>query len=82
MISLQTPTQSPTSLSLEPKVRAELIEWLASHWLENMSGRDLERFFLDIQYDYLGSYSDEELVEEIIGNMGEETFMETFSDEA
>ena len=39
-----------------------------------MDMRDLERFFLDIQTDYLRDYSDEELIGEIEDVTSEEDF--------
>jgi LmbE family N-acetylglucosaminyl deacetylase len=56
------------------KNREALIEFLATHWLDSMSNKDLETFFYDIQTDYLQSYSDEELIGEIEDVMSEEDF--------
>jgi len=60
--------------SLTDSQRDSLIEFLAKHWLDSMSTRDLERFFLDIQADYLKEYTDEELIGEIEDVTSEEDF--------
>jgi len=67
---------SPATLtkSLTDSQRDSLIEFLAKHWLDSMSTRDLERFFLDIQADYLKEYTDEELIGEIEDVTSEEDF--------
>ena len=74
MTSLPTVTKSQTSQSLTDTQRESLIEFLAKHWLDCMDMRDLERFFLDIQTDYLRDYSDEELIGEIEDVTSEEDF--------
>ena len=48
--------------SLTPEKRSALAEWLVERYLDGMTIRDLERFFIDIQLDYIGSYTDEELI--------------------
>ena len=59
-----TPTQSLTSpLSLTQ--RETLAEFIALKYLDAMSVGDLERFFLDVQMEYLGDYTDEEMIAEI-----------------
>ena len=72
--STMTQTKSQTSQSLTGTQRESLIEFLAKHWLDCMDMRDLERFFLDIQTDYLRDYSDEELIGEIEDVTSEEDF--------
>jgi hypothetical protein len=62
MISLQNPTQSLTSQSLTVEQRDYLIDLVAMRYLDSMNGRDLERFFLDTQAEYLREYTDEELL--------------------
>ena len=62
MISLKTPTKSPTFPALNPDQRYRLIEFVAERYLDSMDGRDLERFFLDVQREYLQEYSDDELI--------------------
>jgi len=64
MISLKTPTKSQT-LELSIEQRERLIDLVAERYLENMDVRDLERFFLDVQTEYLSGYTDEELLSEI-----------------
>lgn len=56
------------------KNRNALIKFLAQHWLDAVSLRDLEIFFYDAQIDYLESYTDEELIGEIEDVMSEEDF--------
>jgi hypothetical protein len=80
MISLPTPTKSPISQSLTDEKRAALIDLLAQRYLDSMSGRDLERFFLDIQAEYLQEYTDAELIEGIEDYTTEEEFQELFQD--
>ncbi len=62
--SLQTPTASPTS-PLSEAQRDTLAEFIALRYLDSLDLKDLERFFLDIQMDYLKDYTDEELIGEI-----------------
>lgn len=80
MISLPNPTQSLTSQSLTAEKREALIELLAQRYLDGMSGRDLERFFLDIQTDYLGQYTDEELITEVEDMTTDEEYAELFAE--
>lgn len=42
-----------------------LIEFIADRYLDNMDSRDLERFFLDEQLNYLKEFNDEELITEL-----------------
>lgn len=72
--STMTQTKSQTSQSLTDSQRESLIEFLAKHWLDCMDMRDLERFFFDIQTEYLRDYSDEELIGEIEDVTSEEDF--------
>ena len=62
MISLPKPTQSLTSQSLTVDQRDYLIDLVATRYLDGMNVRDLERFFFDIQAEYLKEYTDEELL--------------------
>jgi hypothetical protein len=80
MISLPTPTKSPISQSLTDEKREVLIELLAQRYLDSMSGRDLERFFLDIQAEYLREYTDAELIGEIEDYTTNEEFAELFNE--
>ena len=71
MTSLPTLTKSQTSQSLTAEQRDRLIDLVAERYLDSMDGRDLERFFYDIQTEYLKDYSDEELlgaVEDVFQN--------------
>lgn len=79
MISLK-PIKSPTYPSLTANKREALIELLAQRYLDGMSGRDLERFFLDIQTDYLQDYTDDELIGEIEDMTTEEEYAELFAE--
>ena len=63
MISLPTPTKSLTWLS--EKQREVLSEFIALRYLDSMDMRDLERFFIDTQMEYLKDYTDVELIGEI-----------------
>ncbi len=74
MISLQTPMKSQTSLSLTDEQRAHIAELVAERYLDSMDGRDLERFFLDIQLDYLKEYTDAELVDALEDVTDEDEF--------
>jgi hypothetical protein len=62
MISLPTPTKSPTLASLTPEQRFRLIGLIADRYLDNMDVDDLARFFHEAQREYLQEYDDEELV--------------------
>ena len=74
MISLPTPTKSPISQSLTDEQRAHIAELVAERYLDSMDGRDLERFFLDIQLDYLKEYTDAELVDALEDVTDEDEF--------
>ena len=80
MISLPNKTKSPISQSLTDEKRAALIELLAQRYLDGMSGRDLERFFLDLQTEYLQEYTDAELIGEIEDMTSDEEFEELFNE--
>ena len=80
MISLPTPTKSPTSQSLTDEKRAALIDLLAQRYLDSMSLKDLEVFFYDLQCEYLQEYTDAELIEGIEDYTTEEEFEELFNE--
>jgi hypothetical protein len=80
MISLKTPTKSLISQSLTDEKRAALIDLLAQRYLDSMSGRDLERFFLDIQAEYLQEYTDAELIGEVEDYTSDEEFEELLNE--
>jgi len=65
MISMPNPTQSLTSQPLTEAQRENLIELITERYLDQMNGRDLERFFLDVQGEYLSGYTDSELLGEV-----------------
>ena len=45
--------------------RETLAEFIALKYLDAMDVRDLERFFIDVQMEYLADYTDEEMIAEI-----------------
>jgi hypothetical protein len=56
---------------LTAEQRDRLIDLVAERYLDSMDLRDLERFFYDIQAEYLKDYNDEELlgaVEDVFQN--------------
>jgi glycine cleavage system regulatory protein len=59
---------------LTDEQRAHIAELVAERYLDNMDGRDLERFFLDIQLDYLKEYTDAELVDALEDVTDEDEF--------
>ena len=79
MISLQTPMKSQTSLSLTDEQRAHIAELVAERYLDSMDGRDLERFFRDIQLEYLKEYTDCELLDALEDVTNEEEFDEAIN---
>jgi len=81
MIALPSPVKTMTAQSLTPEKREYLVEFLANRYLDNMSVRDLERFFLDVQLDYLSSYNDEELIGEIEDYSTSEEYQQLFGEE-
>lgn len=66
--------------SLTPEKRSALVEWLVERYLDGMTTRDLERFFIDIQLDYIGSYTDEELIGEIEDMSTQEEYTELLNE--
>jgi hypothetical protein len=50
------------TLELSPEQRKLAISFLAERFLDNMSLKDLECFFIETQEDYLADYTDQELV--------------------
>ena len=74
MISLPTPTKFPISLSLTDEQREYISDLIATRYLDQMDSRDLERFFFDVQMDYLKEYTDDELVNALEDVTDEEEF--------
>lgn len=72
--STMTQTKSQTSQSLTDSKRESLVEFVAKYWLDSMSLKDLERFFYEVQTEYLREYSDEELIGEIEDITDDEEF--------
>jgi len=60
MISLQTPVKPLTE-----EQRERLESFVAEKYLDSISNPDLERFFLEVQTQYLQDYNDAELLEEV-----------------
>jgi hypothetical protein len=58
-------TELPTSQSLTVEQRDRLIDLVATRYLDSMDSRDLERFFFDVQTEYLKEYTDQELLEAV-----------------
>jgi len=80
MISLKTPTKSPILPNLNADQRYRLIEFIADRYLDSMGGRDLERFFLDVQRDYLQEYNDDELIGAMEDITNEDEYTEILED--
>jgi hypothetical protein len=80
MISMPNPTQSLTFQSLTAEQRERAIELVAERWLESMGGRDLERFFLDLQTEYLKEYTDDELLGAVEDVTSEDEYEEIFNE--
>jgi hypothetical protein len=55
----------PLTSPLSEAQRETLSEFIALKYLDSMDLRDLERFFIDVQMEYLKDYTDEELIGEI-----------------
>jgi hypothetical protein len=55
----------PLTSPLSEAQRETLAEFIALKYLDAMDLRDLERFFIDVQMEYLKDYTDEELIGEI-----------------
>ena len=72
--STMTQTKSQTFQSLTDSKRESLVEFVAKYWLDSMSLKDLERFFYEVQTEYLREYSDEELIGEIEDITDDEEF--------
>jgi hypothetical protein len=82
MISLPTPTQSLSSQSLTVEQRDRLIDLVATRYLDGMDYRDLERFFFDVQAEYLKEYTDQELLEVVEDVTGEDEYNEVLDEVA
>ena len=80
MISLPNPMQSPTSQSLTVEQRDCLIDLIATRYLDGMDIRDLERFFFDIQAEYLKEYTDEELLGAVEDVTNEDEYNEVINE--
>ena len=54
--------------------RSRISEFLAEYWLNAMSLRDLERYFLEDNLEFLKGYADDELLQELEGLTDEEQY--------
>jgi hypothetical protein len=72
--------QSPTSQSLTVEQRDCLIDLIATRYLDGMDIRDLERFFFDIQAEYLKEYTDEELLGAVEDVTNEDEYNEVINE--
>lgn len=52
-------------MTLTHDQRFQIADRLAQRWLDNMSTKDLERYFYDTQLEYLQTYDDQELLSEL-----------------
>jgi ATP-dependent RNA circularization protein (DNA/RNA ligase family) len=75
-----TVTELPTSQPLTVEQRDHLIDLVATRYLDGMDLRDLERFFFDIQRDYLQEYTDEELLETVEDVTDEDEYNEVINE--
>ena len=80
MISMPNPTKSLTSQSLTVEQRDRLIDLVATRYLDGMDLRDLERFFFDIQAEYLKEYTDEELLGAVEDVTSEDEYNEVLNE--
>jgi hypothetical protein len=65
---------------LTDEQRDRLIDLVATRYLDGMDLRDLERFFFDIQRDYLQEYTDEELLETVEDVTDEDEYNEVINE--
>jgi hypothetical protein len=79
MKSTVTLIKSPT-FPFSTEQRERLIDLVAERYLENMDVRDLERFFLDVQTEYLTNYDDGELLSEVEDVTNEDEYDEVLSE--
>jgi hypothetical protein len=81
--SAATLTESLTLVTLSDSQRKALSEFIALTYLDSMSTKDLETFFLDTQMEYLqDSYSDAELIGEIENLITKEEYEEILNETA
>jgi len=73
-------TELPTSQSLTVEQRDRLIDLVATRYLDGMDVRDLERFFYDIQRDYMQEYTDEELLSAVDDVTDEDEYNEVINE--
>ena len=77
--STPTLTKSPISLTLTDEQREYISDLIATRYLDNMDNRDLERFFFDVQMEYLKEYTDAELVNALEDVTDEDEFDEAIN---
>jgi hypothetical protein len=78
MISLPNTTKSEITLTVEQ--RDYLIDLVAIRYLDGMNVKDLERFFYDIQRNYMQEYTDEELLDAVEDVTDEDEYNEVLNE--
>jgi hypothetical protein len=78
MISLPNTTKSAITLTVEQ--RDHLIDLVAIRYLDGMNVKDLERFFYDIQRNYMQEYTDEELLDAVEDVTDEDEYNEVLNE--
>jgi hypothetical protein len=80
-MALQTTTRTlRTSQPLTAEQRDYLVDLVATRYLDCMDGRDLERFFFDVQSEYLKEYTDEELLGAVEDIANEDEYEEVLNE--
>ena len=74
MIALSPAMKSETLAQLTEEQRKYISELIAIRYLDGMSNRDLETFFLDAQRGYLDEYTTDELLTELSELVDEDEF--------
>ena len=74
MIALSPAMKSETLVQLTEEQRKYISELIAIRYLDGMSNRDLETFFLDAQRSCLDEYTTDELLSELVELVDEDEF--------
>ena len=74
MIALSPAMKSETLVQLTEEQRKYISELNAIRYLDGMSNRDLEAFFLDAQRSCLDEYTTDELLSELVELVDEDEF--------
>jgi hypothetical protein len=80
MIALKTSMALATSSTLTVEQREYISDLIATRYLDQMDGRDLERFFFDEQMRYLNEYTDAELVGALEDVTSEDEYTEVLNE--